>query len=104
MLNWNIAICLFSLEAATSGVLLKKLFLKILQKSQENTYEICEILISNFFYRTPPTASVNAQHDDIVDLSVSFFELENVFAFTWKVLYVINVEEGSMWVLQISFI
>ena len=45
------------------GVFCKKVFLKILQNSQENscarvfTCEFCEIFKNTFFYRTPPVAA-----------------------------------------------
>ena len=56
-------------EAATEGVLWKKMFLKILQNSQENTCarvsflincrRYCETFKSTFFGRTPRTIASN---------------------------------------------
>ena len=60
-------------EAATEGVLWEKMFLKILQNSQENTCarvsflklgtgvscEFCETFKNTFPYRTPPVAASN---------------------------------------------
>ena len=34
-----------------------KVFLEILQNSQENTCEFCEISKNTFFHRTPPVAA-----------------------------------------------
>ena len=39
-------------EAATAGVLWKKMFMKISQNSQENTFGL-QIFQKHFFYRTP---------------------------------------------------